>query len=194
MRKAYNTDELGFLLDFAEWDEDFALSTARSLHIEELNEDHWRVIRFIRNYLFELGKCPLVFHTCRANALTLSRLQELFPTGYQRGACKLAGVTYSERIDPAKTYTVDAHGFLVLPLEWDEAFAANKALELSMGSLSEKHWSVIRYLRNRFDKSGVVPTVYQACEENGISLEELENLFPTGYHRGAVKLAGLRLH
>ena len=38
----------------------------------------------------------------------------------------------------------------------------------------------------------VVPTVYEACADNGLELEDLEQLFSDGYHRGAVKLAGLR--
>ena len=58
--------------------------------------------------------------------------------------------------------------------------------------LSEQHWRVLGYLRGAFDSCGSVPTVLQTCEANDLELEELEALFPTGYHRGAVKIAGLK--
>jgi sulfur relay (sulfurtransferase) DsrC/TusE family protein len=59
--------------------------------------------------------------------------------------------------------------------------------------LGDKHWQIIKYLRERYEKDKEVPTVYETCEENNIELEELEQLFPDGYHRGAVKIAGLRV-
>lgn len=37
-----------------------------------------------------------------------------------------------------------------------------------------------------------VPTVYVTCEDTGVELDLLERLFPDGYHRGLVKIAGLR--
>jgi tRNA 2-thiouridine synthesizing protein E len=49
------------------------------------------------------------------------------------------------------------------------------------------------FLRQRFATNNIVPTVYETCEANHIELEELQRLFPDGYHRGAVKLGGLRV-
>ncbi len=46
----------------------------------------------------------------------------------------------------------------------------------------------------QFKNAGeTVPTVYETCEENRIEIEDLEALFPDGYHRGAVKISGLRV-
>ena len=58
--------------------------------------------------------------------------------------------------------------------------------------LTEKHWEVIDFLRKKYAESRKVPTVYETCEATGVGLQELERLFPQGYHRGAVKIAGLR--
>jgi tRNA 2-thiouridine synthesizing protein E len=33
----------------------------------------------------------------------------------------------------------------------------------------------------------------ETCEANSIEIDEFATLFPDGYHRGAVKIAGLRL-
>lgn len=60
------------------------------------------------------------------------------------------------------------------------------------GNLGDKHWGVIRFLRRRHQETGSVPTVYETCEANGLEVEDLERLFVDGYHRGAVKIAGLR--
>ena len=92
-------------------------------------------------------------------------------------------------------YRVDVRGFLVDPDEWDEHFAAHRAHDMKIpgGKLLEPHWKVIRYLRSTFYKTGRIPTVTESCEANGIGIDDLEKLFPDGYHRGAVKIAGLRL-
>ena len=95
-----------------------------------------------------------------------------------------------------KTYTVDVRGFLVNPEEWDEYYAVYKAYDMkinSEGKLTDKHWAIIDYLRKKYKKDKNVPTIYETCEANQIDIPELEKLFPDGYHRGAVKIAGLRI-
>jgi tRNA 2-thiouridine synthesizing protein E len=208
--RKYEVDFEGFLEDSSQWDENFAVQMAPRLGIESgLTEAHWQIINFIRSTFAELGKCPLVYQTCRLNGLRIRDLQELFPSGYLRGACKLAGITYREgylgnalvRALPEevtvgatdKVYEVDARGFLVNHKSWDEQYATNKAFEMKMpDGLTEKHWQIIRFLRDAYRKTSSVPTVYETCEVNKIEIDELERLFPDGYHRGAVKLAGLR--
>lgn len=208
--RTYTVDTEEFLSDYNEWDENFARGMApKAGIISGLSEDHWKIIYFIRDMFKKTGKCPLVYETCRMNRLHLEELKKLFPAGYLRGACKLTGITYkegyldqsgleelAERVtSPAqeKSYEIDSRGFLVNPFEWDEGFTALKAYEMKMPKLSEKHWHIIYFLRKSFEKNNVVPTVYETCEINGIELEELEKLFPDGYHRGAVKIAGLRV-
>ena len=216
--KIYEVDEVGFLLDSGEWDEEFAIETASDLGIRGgLTDDHWRVIRYIHRIFHTEGRCPLVFQTCKANELRLKDLSALFPTGYLRGACKLAGITYREgelgygsipsssrqfgtAPQPAKKpatsnrhYTIDIRGFLVDASQWDEHFAAMRAAELKMPRLTDRHWRTIRYMRGFFEEHGVVPTVYETCASNELEIDDLAALFPDGYHRGAVKLAGLRV-
>lgn len=207
----YEVDEKGFLLNFDSWDDDFAEGMSSELSIpDRLTSEHWDVIRFIRKTYEDSGRCPLVYETCRINGLRLRDLRRLFPTGYLRGACKLAGITYKEgylgqtyfpleaedlnTISFDKTYETDVRGFLVYPDEWDVYFAVFRAYDMKIpgGKLTEKHWTIIRFLRDQWDQKKVIPTVYDTCEATGIPLEELEELFPDGYHRGAVKIAGLR--
>ena len=175
-----------------------------------LNNQHWDVINFIRGFFIETGRCPVVYWTCKVNNLRLRNLKDLFPSGYLRGACKLAGITYIEgylnykwyestpekvkKEKEDKVYRVDVRGFLINPAEWDREFALHRAYDMKLkDGLKEKHWQIIDYLREYHHKNGSVPTVIEACETNGFELDDLEELFPDGYHRGAIKLAGLRL-
>lgn len=210
--KMYEVDENDFLLDSGGWDEGFAEKMADKLGMTHgLTKEQWDVIRYIRRSFNENGRCPLVYETCRQNGLNLRELKRLFPTGYLRGACRLAGITYREGylgqaylpktaddlniISASKKYRVDVRGFLIDPNDWDEYYAAHRAYDAKIpgGHLTEKHWDILRYLRNYYKENNDIPTVYQTCEDNKIELSELETLFPDGYHRGAVKIAGLRV-
>lgn len=174
--------------------------------LDGLTGKHWQVIQYIRNFYRKTGGCPLVYQTCRD-------FHELFPSGYLRGACLIAGITYKDRfinyygepgqiVDKSKVanprsgkkvYRVDIHGFLIDDSDWDEGYAANKASEMKIpGGLTPEHWKIINYLRGSLQQKGTIPTVFECCEENEMELDSLEQLFPDGYHRGAVKIAGLR--
>jgi len=208
--KTYNVDTEEFLSEFSQWDEDFARGMAPKVGIiSGLSEDHWRIIHFIRDTIKESGRCPLVYDTTRMNRLHLQELKALFPAGYLRGACKLAGITYKEGyLDQSwvedfaeqitagaqeKTYETNVHGFLINPYQWDKKYAVHRAWEMKMPKLTTRHWQIISFLRESFEKNNVVPSVYETCEANHIEVDELQSLFPDGYHRGAVKIAGLRV-
>jgi tRNA 2-thiouridine synthesizing protein E len=210
--KTYPLDDDGFLIDPGQWDEDFAEGMASELGITNaLTTSHWEVLRFIRKTYLKTGSCPTVHKTCRTQKLSFRDLRMLFPSGYQRGACKLAGVSfiaegvstwpYPTQDSPIvqiplgkRVYRVNVQGFLVDPDEWDEDFAIFKARELQMADpLGEKHWQIIRHMRSEYERKDEIPTVYETCEAVGIDIDKLAELFPSGYHRGAVKIAGLNL-
>jgi tRNA 2-thiouridine synthesizing protein E len=93
-----------------------------------------------------------------------------------------------------KIYRVDVRGFLVDPNQWDSEFARHRAEDMGISDgLTQDHWRVIAHLRVTEAESGEVPTVYALCEALDLTVEDLSKLFPSGYHRGAVKLAGLRV-
>lgn len=210
--KIYTLDDDGSLANPSQWDEDFAEGMAPQLGIPGgLTSSHWNVLKSIRAAYLETGSCPIVYNTCHVNKLSLRELERLFPAGYLRGACKLAGMSFKaagictplhgtlkskvRRVTLDKrVYRVNVQGFLIDPGEWDEDYASFKARELQIpGPLSEKHWQIIRYLRSEFENKGEIPTVYETCTAVGIDIGELAELFPSGYHRGVVKIAGLSL-
>lgn len=209
--KEYEVDEMGFLVHPQQWDENFATGLAPLVGIlPGLTSEHWCVITFIRNTFAETGRCPMMHEIGKDCGLKLADLKRLFPAGYLRGACKLAGLTFMEeevhsswlptRRMTGKTaplrereYRINIWGFLMDPAEWDEEYAVLRARDMKMTELKEDHWTIIRFLREQFQRTGSVPTFHQTCETSKLEIDQFGELFPDGYNRGAVKIAGLRV-
>lgn len=207
----YEVDEQGCLLDPQCWTRDFAEGMARECEVPVLSNEHWDVITHLRDRYQEKKVCPTLFATCRAIGLRPQEMQKLFPTGYHRGACRVAGVHYRVSHMPYgahvkesvadlrslandKVYCTDVRGFLVNPEEWDEHFAMHRAMEMKIsdGLLTDEHWRIIYYLRDVYQVQHRIPNIYETCESCNLEIDAFELLFPDGYHRGALKLAGLR--
>jgi tRNA 2-thiouridine synthesizing protein E len=203
--KDYVLDRHGYLDPPDQWNEDFAEGMARQLGIHEgLSEEHWKFIRYLRDKFVNERTVPVIVIACADTGLSLNTLRNLFPTGYHRGACKIAGINYAfmynhniwltyESVHPVgEEHKVDELGFLKDYSRWNERFAhwVAGAWELSVG-LTDKHWQIIHYLREYYDNTGNIPSVYEACRSNDIGLDEFGELFPEGYRRGACRAAGL---
>ena len=96
--RTIDTDEEGYLVDPADWSEAVAEALARreNLRLEPL---HWRVIGFMREYLESRQVAADARHVIKHLAEELGQggrarklLFELFPYGYVRQACKIAGM------------------------------------------------------------------------------------------------------
>lgn len=92
------TDDEGYLIDPADWDESVAETLARKEGIV-LTDMHWQVLRFMRNYLDERQLIPdarfVIWFLEKEVGLgeaARQRLFELFPYGYVKQACKIAGM------------------------------------------------------------------------------------------------------
>ena len=91
--KTLELNEEGFLTDPSQWDNDVALQLARSQEgLEDLSDEHWAVVNFIRNHFLETNLAPMVRSICKTTGLPLRRIYELFPSGPAKGACKVAGL------------------------------------------------------------------------------------------------------
>lgn len=89
-------DAEGYLVEPQDWNEELAKEFARQENIE-LNDDHWDVLRFMRDYFNEHQIAPdaryVIKHlSARLGSAARNRLFELFPYGYVKQACKLAGM------------------------------------------------------------------------------------------------------
>ncbi len=83
-------DEEGYLVEPLDWNEQIAEEFARKENIA-LTDEHWSAIRFMRDYYAEHQVAPdarfVIRHLGEKN-----RLFELFPYGYVKQACKIAGM------------------------------------------------------------------------------------------------------
>ena len=89
-------DGEGYVVDPDDWDEALAVQLAQAQGIE-LQDDHWLVIRFMREYYAEHQICADARHAMkqleqRYPGRGRQRLFELFPYGYVAQACRIAGM------------------------------------------------------------------------------------------------------
>jgi dissimilatory sulfite reductase related protein len=89
-------DEEGYLVEPLDWDEEQAERFARGEGIT-LTDDHWDVIRFMRDYYQSHQLAPdarfVIKHlAARLGPGSRNRLFELFPYGYVKQACRIAGM------------------------------------------------------------------------------------------------------
>lgn len=92
---AVATDVEGYLVDPSEWSEDFAKKVARGEGLA-LTDEHWKAIHFMRGWLEEHGVAPDARHVMKFLAgdreTGRARIFALFPYGYVKQACKIAGM------------------------------------------------------------------------------------------------------
>lgn len=92
------TDEEGYLQNLSDWSVEVATRIAAKDGIE-LNENHWEVINFLREYYHEYKIAPAIRILTKAMAKKLGRekgntryLYKLFPEGPAKQACRYAGL------------------------------------------------------------------------------------------------------
>ena len=85
----------------------------------------------------------------------------------------------------------DGEGFFMNPSLWSEEAALLLAEEAGLRELDKKHWTVLRFLRKFYSEQGKAPLNHHIKNGTGMSLMELEALFPGGIKYGARRLAGL---
>jgi len=96
--RTIDTDDEGYLVDPADWSEALAEEFARRENLR-LGPLHWQVIGFMRRYLEAHQVAADTRYVIRYLAEELGlgeqarvRLFELFPYGYVRQACRIAGM------------------------------------------------------------------------------------------------------
>jgi len=87
-----NLDEEGFLLEPETWTREIAQNLSRGEVSGELTEDHWKIVDCVRQYYLDFETVPPVRLVVRRTGFSLRRLHELFPHGFAKGACRVAGI------------------------------------------------------------------------------------------------------
>jgi dissimilatory sulfite reductase related protein len=86
---------------------------------------------------------------------------------------------------------VDAEGFLTDPAQWNEQLARAIGADNGIDELSDRHWLVVRFMRDRYLQTGTAPSIRSLGKESGVPVKELYQLFPKGPAKLAAKIGGI---
>jgi dissimilatory sulfite reductase related protein len=86
---------------------------------------------------------------------------------------------------------VDAEGFFTNAEQWNEQIAVAIAAENGITELTDRHWLVVRFMRDRYLKTGSAPSIRALGKESGVPVKELYELFPKGPAKLAAKIGGI---
>lgn len=91
-------DEEGYITNLSDWSTDLANEIAKTENID-MNDEHWEVVNFLRDYYDEYQIAPAVRVLIKAIKKSMGPekgnnkyLYELFPYGPAKQACKIAGL------------------------------------------------------------------------------------------------------
>lgn len=85
----------------------------------------------------------------------------------------------------------DEEGFMTDPNEWTPEIAEVLAKDEGLDELSDRHWIVINFVRDEYQKSGTPPTLRTISKHSGVNTKELYQLFPKGPAKKVARIAGL---
>lgn len=86
---------------------------------------------------------------------------------------------------------VNEEGFFTEPDEWTKDMAVELAKEAGIDELTERHWTVIDFMRSQYFEKGTGPTIRVMGKTSGVPVKELYQLFPKGPAKMAAKIAGI---
>jgi tRNA 2-thiouridine synthesizing protein E len=82
-------------------------------------------------------------------------------------------------------------GYMVDSEVWSPTIAEVLAREEGIPELTEAHWKVIEFCRERGTESGAAPTLRQITSGTDVTTKELFALFPKGPAKKVAKISGL---
>ena len=89
------------------------------------------------------------------------------------------------------TVDLDAEGFMTDPGQWNEDVARAIAAQHGVAELTDRHWVVVRFMRERYLATGAAPSIRALGKESGVPVKELYELFPKGPAKLAAKIGGI---
>lgn len=90
--KTVEINEEGFLVNLSDWTKEIAVELAKEEGIEELTENHWKVIDFSRQTASESGSAPTLRTITNGSGVSTKDVFKLFPKGPAKKVAKIAGL------------------------------------------------------------------------------------------------------
>jgi tRNA 2-thiouridine synthesizing protein E len=89
---AVELNDEGFFVDPNQWTRDIAVELAKADGIDQLTDQHWTVLEFMRKEYFEKGTGPTVRVLGKTSGVSVKDLYLLFPKGPAKMAARIAGI------------------------------------------------------------------------------------------------------
>jgi dissimilatory sulfite reductase related protein len=90
-----------------------------------------------------------------------------------------------------KSFEVDEDGFLLDYNMYCEEWVEYVKTQEGIDTMTEEHESVIKVLKEYYEKNGIAPMVRVLSKLTKFKLKHIYELFPSGPGKGACKMAGL---
>ena len=90
--KVVEVDDDGYLTDPAQWNEEIAKALASEEGIDTLNDDHWKVIKYLQEFYAEKEALPTIRTLKKAGIIAVKELYSLFPGGPLKKSSRIAGL------------------------------------------------------------------------------------------------------
>ncbi|MCP4138826.1 MAG: TusE/DsrC/DsvC family sulfur relay protein [Chloroflexi bacterium] len=85
---------------------------------------------------------------------------------------------------------LNEEGFIVNAADWTEELAGALAEKEGI-ALTDAHWTIINFCREKAVDSGAAPTLRQISKGAGVTTKDLFKLFPKGPAKKVAKISGL---
>ena len=85
-------DDEGFMTEYDEWNEEIGRELATMIGIDELTEEHWAVIRFLRSDFAEEGETATLRRVSTVGGVPTKQLFALFPKKPAKKMSYIAGL------------------------------------------------------------------------------------------------------
>lgn len=167
--KVYETNENGYVDG---WNKEAANYLAKEENVD-LTEERWRIVDFLREYYLVLTNLPAseeykilpmiemlvksIEKKLGSEKANTKYLDELFPDGLTKQACKIAGIPKpKDGFDfNGKVYKTDEDGYLENRDEWNMEVAGYFAKEEGV-EMTEAHWEIVKFIREYYEENKIV--------------------------------------
>ena len=85
-------DDEGFMTNPAQWNEDLAPALGKEIGLDELTDEHWKVIRFLRSDFAEKGETATLRRVSTLAEVPTKDLYKLFPKKPAKKMSYVAGL------------------------------------------------------------------------------------------------------
>lgn len=85
-------NEEGFMTNPDQWNQDIARKLAKQEGIDELTDNHWKIIEFCRNTAEASGAAPTLRQITKGTGISTKELFALYPKGPAKKVAKISGL------------------------------------------------------------------------------------------------------